>query len=93
MSVDRVRCTLDSMAYAACGMDVGDYFEVGPEGVTMPDGQPFCVFAVAAALPLLKGRQGEELESWLEQRPLLQCPDPPEAVRMRIEPAPDRAER
>ncbi|MTE24241.1 TIGR04076 family protein [Microbacterium sp. ZXX196] len=92
METQRVRCTLEEMAYSACGMEIGDHFEIGPEGITMPDGQPFCVFAVAAVVPLVKGRQGEDLEAWLESRPLLQCPDPPEAVRMRIEAAPARAE-
>lgn len=92
MTAQRLRCTVDSMAYSACGMDVGDYFEVGPEGVTMPDGQQFCVFAVAAAIPLLNGRQGEPLDAWLATDPVLQCPDPPEQVRMRISPAPALAQ-
>lgn len=91
-AVRRVRCVVDSMTYSACDMQPGDWFEVGPDGVRMPDGQPFCFFAMLSVLPLVNGRLGgEDLESWLESRPMLQCPDPPEGLWMRLEAAADDA--
>lgn len=82
-----VRCTVESMAYSACGLRVGDSFQVGPDGVRMPDGQPFCWFAMASVISMLKGRVGDDLDGWLATEPLLACPDPPEALLMRLEDA------
>ena len=88
-----VRCTVESMNYSACGLRKGDYFEVDSKGFRMPDGQPFCAFAITTVLPLLAGRlDSEDADEWLESRPLLQCPDPPEALWMRLEAAPHSAE-
>lgn len=81
-----VRCTVVAMNYSACGLEEGDWFEVDSEGLRMPDGQPFCAFAVTTVLPLLNGRlDGVDPDDWLDSRPLVQCPDPPEALRMRLE--------
>jgi len=86
MSDRHVRCTVESMNYSACGLKKGDYFEVGPEGLTMPDGQSFCYFAIGTALPLINGRiNSATADEWIESKPLLQCPDPPEALWMRLE--------
>lgn len=93
MTAHRVRCTVESMNYSACDMKRGDWFEVGPEGLTMPDDQPFCFFAVAAVLPLVNGRMDSgTVDEWLDSAPLMQCPDPPEALWMRLSRAPDSAE-
>ena len=81
----RVRCTVTSMQYSACGMEVGDYFEVGEDGVSVPDGKAFCWFAIASVIPLLNGRFGADGDAWLASRPLVACPDPPEALHMRLE--------
>ena len=87
MSGPTVRCTVESMNYSACGLKKGDYFEVGADGLSMPDGQSFCFFAISSVLPLLNGRlDGDSAQEWLETAPLLQCPDPPEALWMRLEP-------
>lgn len=93
MSAGRVRCTVWSMNYSACGMRPGDWFEVGADGFTMPEGQAFCYFAVAAVLPLVNGRLGDEegLDEWLASAPLVQCPDPPEALRMTLGRPPEDA--
>lgn len=92
MSVARVRCTVASMNYSACGMQPGDWFEVGPDGFRMPDGQGFCYFAIAAVLPLVNGRtDSPEFREWLDSAPLVQCPDPPEDLRMTLSSAPEVA--
>jgi uncharacterized repeat protein (TIGR04076 family) len=81
-----VRCTVESMNYSACGLQKGDWFEVDDSGLRMPDGQAFCAFAIVTALPLLNGRlDGRDADEWLDSKPLLQCPDPPEALWMRLE--------
>lgn len=80
---ERVRCTVEAMNYSACGLRAGDFFEVGPEGLTVPEGRPFCWFAIASVIPLLNGRLGDD--EWLATRPLVACPDPPEALHMRLE--------
>lgn len=88
----RVRCTVESMSYSACGLRVGDFFEVGPEGVSLPPGRHFCFFAIASVAPLLGGRlDGEQPDEWLAARPLLACPDPPERLLMRVEEVPTHA--
>jgi uncharacterized repeat protein (TIGR04076 family) len=82
----RVRCTVESMNYSACGLEVGDYFEVGPEGVSLPEGRHFCFYAMASAAPLLCGRlESPDIAAWLAERPLIACPDPPENLIMRLE--------
>lgn len=94
MTAPRVRCTVASMNYSACGLQPGDYFEVGPEGFTMPEGQQFCYFAVASVLPMINGRMdGASADEWLDREPMLQCPDPPEALWMRLHRSPDQEPR
>lgn len=72
------------MHYSACGLRVGDWFEVGDDGLRIPDGGSFCWFAIAAALPVLTAHR-DDGDEWLRSRPLLTCPDPPEALHMRVE--------
>jgi len=90
VSARRIRCTVTSMNYSACGMAVGDWFEVGPEGFSMPDGQHFCYFAIASVLPLINGPLGkDDVDGWFDSKPVVQCPDPPEALRMTLSHAPE----
>ncbi len=72
---------------ATCGLDVGDYFEVtGSSRVRIPSGKHFCMFALAAVLPLLPAKQRQlEAGDWLERDCLVACPDPDERLVMRIE--------
>ena len=82
----RVRATVESMNYSACGLAVGDWFEVGPEGLSLPPGKSFCYFAIGAVVPLVTGRiDRPDAREWLGSRPLVACPDPPENVLMRLE--------
>jgi uncharacterized repeat protein (TIGR04076 family) len=72
---------------SVCGLAVGDYFEVTESSrVRIPDGRHFCMFALAAALPLLAAKQRRQPPGdWLEEDSLVACPDPDERVIMRIE--------
>lgn len=71
---------------SVCGLAVGDYFEVTESSrVRIPDGRFFCMFAIAAALPLLAAKQRKQpAGDWLEKDSLVACPDPDERLVMRI---------
>ena len=70
-----------------CGLSVGDYFEITESSrLTIPAGRHFCMFALAAALPLLAAKQRRQPPGdWLEVDSFVACPDPDERVVMRIE--------
>ncbi len=34
-----VRCTVEDMNYSACALQVGDWFELSPTGLTVPEGK------------------------------------------------------
>lgn len=72
---------------SVCGLKVGDYFELTESSrLRIPDGKHFCVFALAAALPLLAAKQRRlPRGDWLEDEALVTCPDPDERTVMRIE--------
>ena len=72
---------------SVCGLAAGDYFEVtNSSHVRIPEGRHFCMFALAAALPLLAAKQRTQPSGdWLETDSLVACPDPDERVIMRIE--------
>ena len=72
---------------SVCGLMVGDYFEVTESSrVRIPDGRHFCMFAIAAALPLLAAKQRKQpAGDWLEEDSLVACPDPDERLVMRID--------
>jgi uncharacterized repeat protein (TIGR04076 family) len=87
-SVYDLRVVVDRIeGRSVCGLEVGDYFEVTESSrVRIPEGRHFCVFALAAALPLLAAKQRRQpAGDWLEQDSLVACPDPEERVIMRIE--------
>ncbi|MFC8845320.1 MULTISPECIES: TIGR04076 family protein [unclassified Micromonospora] len=89
MSGVRVRCTVEDMNYSACGLRPGDWFELDATGLTVPEGTRFCYFAIASLIPALLGRlDADEPDAYLRGRPLLACPDPPEALHIRVEVAP-----
>jgi uncharacterized repeat protein (TIGR04076 family) len=72
---------------SVCGMRVGDWFELTESSRlrTCP-GRHFCVYALAAVLPLLAAKQRElGPGDWLENDSLVACPDPDERLIMRIE--------
>jgi uncharacterized repeat protein (TIGR04076 family) len=83
-----LRVTVDRIeGRSVCGLRVGDYFElVESSHLVLPPGRHFCVFALAAVLPLLAAKQRELAKGdWLEQDSLVACPDPDERLIMRIE--------
>jgi uncharacterized repeat protein (TIGR04076 family) len=70
-----------------CGLRVGDWFELTESSRlrTCP-GRFFCVYALAAVLPLLPAKQRQlAAGDWLEHDNLVACPDPDERLIMRIE--------
>jgi uncharacterized repeat protein (TIGR04076 family) len=70
-----------------CGLAVGDYFEVTASSrLSLPPGGHFCIYALAAVLPLLPAKQRPMAEDdWLASESLVSCPDPEEGLVMRIE--------
>jgi uncharacterized repeat protein (TIGR04076 family) len=72
---------------SVCGMRVGDWFELTRSSQlrTCP-GRFFCVYALAAVLPLLPAKQRQlSPGDWLETDSHVACPDPDERLIMRIE--------
>jgi uncharacterized repeat protein (TIGR04076 family) len=87
MELYDLRITVESIAgRSVCGLAVGDYIELTDSSrLRIPAGQHFCVYALAAVLPLLAAKQRQLPESdWLEQDSLIACPDPDERLVMRI---------
>jgi uncharacterized repeat protein (TIGR04076 family) len=83
-----LRVTVESVeGRSVCGLAVGDYFELTQSShLTIPAGRHFCVYALAAVLPLLPAKQrGLQEDDWLVREPLVCCPDPDERLVMRIE--------
>jgi uncharacterized repeat protein (TIGR04076 family) len=72
---------------SVCGLEVGDYFEVTESSrLRIPDGKHFCLFSLAAVLPLLPAKmRALDPADWLTQDSLVACPDPDERVILRIE--------
>lgn len=83
-----LRVTVSSIeGRSVCGLKVGDYFELTRSShLSLPEGRHFCIYALAAVLPLLPAKQRAlPDDDWLEHEPLVACPDPDERVIMRIE--------
>jgi uncharacterized repeat protein (TIGR04076 family) len=70
-----------------CGLAPGDFFEVTASSrLTIPSGRHFCLYALAAVLPLLPARQRPVADDdWLARDHEVACPDPDERLIMRIE--------
>lgn len=71
---------------SVCGLEVGDYFEVTESSrVRIPEGKHFCLYALAAVIPLLPAKmRALDENDWLAQDSLVVCPDPDERLVMRI---------
>jgi len=83
-----LRVTVESIeGRSVCGLAEGDYFELTHSShLTIPSGRHFCVYALAAVLPLLAAKQRSLPEDdWLEHESLVCCPDPDERLVMRID--------
>lgn len=86
--LSNLRVTVDAIhGRSVCGLKVGDYFEVTESSrVRIPAGRHFCLFAIAAVLPLLPAKmRALDPADWLSQDNLVACPDPEERLIMRIE--------
>ena len=72
---------------SVCGLRPGDCFEVRRSSrVTIPDGGHFCLYAMAAVLPLLPAKQRAlAAGDWMAADSEVACPDPDERLIMRIE--------
>lgn len=68
-----------------CGHRVGDWFEVRGENLTLPPGQAFSIYALAALLPLLPAKQRPTAATdWMTTDAEIACPDPHCGARFRI---------
>lgn len=72
---------------SVCGLKVGDWFEVRESSrLVLPKDRHFCIYALAAVLPLLPAKQRELDENdWLATDNFVACPDPDEQLIMKIE--------
>ena len=60
-----------------CNHQVGDYFEVSGEDLSLPPGQTFPIYPLAALLPLLPAKQREtDPNDWMTTDTEVACPDP-----------------
>ncbi|OFE16007.1 TIGR04076 family protein [Humibacillus sp. DSM 29435] len=77
---------------SVCGLRVGDEFTVTSSSqLRMPPGGHFCLYALAAVLPLLPAKQRAlSAGDWLSSDCEAACPDPDERLVMRIESGPVR---
>lgn len=67
-------------------MKPGDCFVLRGGRLYIPHGQPFCLYALHAALPLLPAKQrSSHAGDWLAEDDRVICPDPAGNVVMRIE--------
>jgi uncharacterized repeat protein (TIGR04076 family) len=82
-----LRVTVESIeGRSVCGLAVGDWFDVIESSrIRIPEGRHFCLYALAAVIPLLPARmRALDPNDWLAQDSLVVCPDPDERLTMRI---------
>ncbi len=73
VEIVKVKAGLESV----CNHHLGDYFEVSGENLSIPAGQTFSIYALAAVLPLLPAKQRVTDENdWMSTDDLVMCPDP-----------------
>ena len=88
MELYDLRVTVDRIeGRSVCGLVVGDSFDVvNSSELRIPDGRHFCMYALAAVLPLLPAKQRPlAAGDWMARDTEVACPDPDERVVMRIE--------
>ncbi len=71
---------------SVCGLTVGDYFDVTQSSrIRIPGGRHFCLYALAAVIPLLPAKmRALDPNDWMTRDSLVVCPDPDERLTMRI---------
>ncbi len=68
-----------------CDHREGDYFELSGENLSLPPGQSFPIYPLAALLPLLPAKQRETAANdWMTTDSDIACPDPNCGARFRI---------
>lgn len=68
-----------------CNHKVGDHFFLSGENLTLPPGQSFPIYSLAAILPLLPAKQREtHRNDWMTTDAEIACPDPYCGGRFRI---------
>jgi uncharacterized repeat protein (TIGR04076 family) len=68
-----------------CGAKLGDYFELKGEMLSLPPGQSFSIYSLAALLPLLPAKQrATDPNDWMSTDAEVACPDPHCPTRFRI---------
>lgn len=68
-----------------CGAKLGDYFDLHGELLTLPPGQAFSIYSLAALLPLLPAKQRmTDPNDWMSTDAEIACPDPNCPSRFRI---------
>jgi uncharacterized repeat protein (TIGR04076 family) len=68
-----------------CNHRAGDYFDLKGENLSLPPGQSFAIYPLAALLPLLPAKQRETHDNdWMTTDAEIACPDPLCGARFRI---------
>jgi len=68
-----------------CDHQAGDYFELRGESLTLPPGQSFPIYPLAALLPILSAKQRmTHPNDWVTTDTEVACPDPLCGGRFRI---------
>ena len=68
-----------------CGAKPGDYFELRGEMLTLPPGQGFSIYSLAALLSLLPAKQRPtHPNDWMTSDAEVACPDPNCQSRFRV---------
>ena len=68
-----------------CSHHAGDWLEVRGEELSLPAGQPFSMYALAALLPLLPAKQRRTSRNdWMTTDAEIACPDPNCGARFRV---------
>ncbi len=68
-----------------CNHAPGDYFELSGENLSLPPGQSFPIYPLAALLPLLPAKQRDtHPNDWMSTDAEVACPDPHCGARFRI---------
>jgi uncharacterized repeat protein (TIGR04076 family) len=81
----RVEAVCPPGATTFCGARDGDYFELKGEMLTLPPGQGFSIYSLAAVLPLLAAKQRPTHRAdWMTSDAEIACPDPNCGSRLRI---------
>ena len=81
----RVEAIVPAGAKIYCGARAGDHFELRGEMLTLPTGQGFSIYSLAAVLPLLAAKQrATHAHDWMTSYTEVACPDPNCGSRLRI---------